>query len=511
MKKLLLYVSAGLLLGSITSCQKYLDINQDPDRIVETKAPMDLLLTNVQVNIGFAGGSDLFRYPALFMQHFTGQGVGPITQTQDYDKYLIQSADVNNLWSGFNAVTLNDIEIIIRQATANNSPHFRGVAKLLKAYTYQHMVDAFGNVPFSEAQQTSANTSPKYDDGAAIYTSLLTMIDEGIADINQTTSAASPGTTSVIYAGTWATRRANWVRFGNTLKLRLLIHYSKLNPTLMVSSITALVNSSGVSFMAANADNFEMPFFNVTDRQNSIHQFEIRRPNHLFAGKFLVDAMNSKLDPRRPSYFVPFPANSGLYVGGVAGVPASQNFSRMHTYLRGAVTVAGTPIATGSQAGSYNALPTAGGIGYDGTAPSRMLTFAEYNFIRAEAALAGAPGSAQTFFQAGITASMQAAGVSAGDITIYLTVNGTLTGSNANMLSQIIAEKYIANYGVIQECWTDWRRTGYPAISMVPNAVTTAIPRILPYPQSEADANQKFPGQRSDFHSVANRTFWDKP
>jgi hypothetical protein len=508
MKKLLLYVSAGLLIGSITSCQKYLDINQDGDRIVETKAPMDLLLTNIQVNTGFASGSDLFRYPALIMQQFTGQTQGAEVQTQQYEKYLLQSSDVNNLWSTFNATTINDAEVIIAQATANNSPYYRGIAKLIKAYNYQHLVDAFGNIPYSDAQKTSANTSPKYDDAAAIYTSLLSLIDEAIADLNQPTSAFSPGTNSLIYAGSFATKKANWIKFGYTLKLRLLIHYSKSDNAGMVSKITALVNNPAATFFASNADNFEMPFYNVTNRQNPIHQFEISRPNYLFANKFLIDAMNAKSDPRRPFFFTQFPAGSGNYAGGIAGAPQSQNYSRMHTYLRGAAS-GGVPTSSGA----YNPLPsnTPAGITYDGTAPIRMLTFAEYNFIRAEAALYGAPGVAQTFFQAGITASMQAAGVAATDIATYIAANGTLTGSTANMLSQIIAEKYVANYGVMQECWSDWRRTGYPAITKVGNAVIAQIPRILPYPQSEADANQNFPGQKSDLFSTANRTFWDKP
>ena len=86
------------------------------------------------------------------------------------------------MWNLFYATTLNDIEVIIRLATEQSSPSYRGVAKLLKAYNYHQLVDAFGNIPFSEAQQTSSNTSPKYDDGAVIYASLITMIDEALAD-----------------------------------------------------------------------------------------------------------------------------------------------------------------------------------------------------------------------------------------------------------------------------------------------------------------------------------------
>jgi hypothetical protein len=501
MKKIRIILSVFTTSLVLTSCTKYLDINKDPDRIAENSAPMDLLFTNAAVNVGFASGSDLFRYPALLMQQLSGQSTGAETQTQQYEKYLLQSADVNNLWSSFYATTLNDLEIVIRQATSRNAPHYRGVAKLLKAYCYHHLVDAFGNIPYSETQQTSGNTSPKYDNGSQIYDNLFVLIDEAIVDINQTTSSLSPGTNAMIYSGSFATRRANWIRFANTLKLRLLIHYSKLDRPGMVTKITALVNTPGIQFMAANSDNFEMPFFSVTNRQNSIHQFELSRTNNLFPNKFLVDTMNADNDPRRPFYFTQFPAGSGQYVGAKAADLPSQLYSRMHVYLRGAAT-GGTPLANGS----YNPLPPSG-ITYDGTAPARMLTFAEYNFIRAEAALYGAPGVAQTFFQEGIRASMQSAGVATADINTYLTTYGTLTGSMENMIRQIITEKYVASYGVMQEAWTDWRRTGYPAISRVSNAVTTNIPRSLPYPQSEVDANRNFPGQKPNLDV---RVFWDR-
>ncbi len=499
MKKIVIILTAAV---ALSSCKKYLDINKDPDNIVETDAPMALLLTNTTINTGFVGGSDLFRYAALLTQQLSGQTTGGETQTQQYEKYLIQSADVNNLWSTFYATTLNDLEVIIKQAAAKNAPYYSGVAKLLKAYNYQLIVDAWGNVPFSESQQTTANLSPKFDDASQIYTQLLALIDNGLSDLNATSSSLAPGTNSTIYSGTFSTKKANWIKFGNVLKLRILLHYSKLDKASMVSKITALVNSGSASFFTSNADNFEMPFVNQNNRQNPIHQFELQRTNYLFPNKFMVDMMNAKADPRRPFYFTAFPAGSNAYVGAKAADPSSQKYSRMHVFLRGAAS-GGTPNADGS----YNALPSAGGITYTGDAPIRMLTFAEYNFIRAEAALYGAPGDPQAFFQAGITASMTNAGVAAADIATYIAANGVLTGTADQQLQQIINEKFIASYGVVLEPWTDWRRTGYPAISKVSNAVTADIPRSLPYPQSEIDANKNAPPQKTD---LLVRVFWDK-
>jgi type II secretory pathway pseudopilin PulG len=135
-----------------------------------------------------------------------------------------------------------------------------------------------------------------------------------------------------------------------------------------------------------------------------------------------------------------------------------------------------------------------------------MLTFAEYNFIRAEVALYGAPGDAQTFFQAGIRASMQAAGVATAQIDAYIAANGTLTGSESDKVRQIIEEKFVANFGVAVEAWNDWRRTGFPAISAPSNALFPNTPRSFFYPQSEIDLNPNAPAQKV---SMDERVFWD--
>ncbi len=499
MKRNAIIFSVAFLTISLSSCKKYLDINQDPDRILAVQAPLDLLLTNTTVNTGFDGGSDLFRYSSLLSQQLSGQTTGGETQTQAFEKYNIQSADVNNQWISSYANTLNDLETIIQQAATIQAPHYSGVAKLLKAFNYQLLVDSWGDIPFSEALKTTENLFPKYDNDEDIYKEIIKLIDEGTAEINSTTSSVSPGSNSTIYPGSFSSRKANWVKFANTLKLRIYIHYSKFDKAFMLSQINALVGNAATTFFASNADNFEMPFFNETERQNPIHQFQIRREDYLFANAFLVNLMNTNSDPRRPTYFTEFPAGSGSYLGALSGDPASKKYSRIHTFLRGATTSVGV---AGSD-GSY----TESAIKYTGDAPIRLLTYAEYNFIRAEAAVYGGPGDAETFYKEGITASMKSAGVSDANIALYLAANGTLAGSESEKVERIIEEKYVASYGVVIEPWTDWRRTGFPAISKVSNAVTTDIPRSLPYPQSEIDLNPNSPGQKPD---LLVRVFWDK-
>ena len=219
-----------------------------------------------------------------------------------------------------------------------------------------------------------------------------------------------------------------------------------------------------------------MDFVASAGAQNPIAQFETARPDYLVANKLMVDMMNTKVDPRRASYFTTV---GGNFVGAVGGAPASPVlYSHIGSYLTGA----------------------------DGEAPIRMLTFAEYNFIRAEAALRfGVTGDAQTFFVAGITASMEDAGVDAADIATYIALNGTLAGTPAQQIQQIIEEKFVANFGIAVEPWTDWRRTGFPALAVPPNAVVNFVPRSLYYPQSEIDLNTN----ATQKTGMDVRVFWD--
>ena len=480
---------------AVSSCKKMLDINKNPDAIPDSNSPIAQLLTSAQVNLGFEGGSDLFRYATLIMQHMSGGASDP-NQSNAYYRYNITGSDLNNVWSSINATTLSDLELILKGASGT-SPYYTGIAKILKAYEYSLVVDVWGKVPYTQAQQLSENTQPVYDDDATIYPKLIALLNEAVTDLNASSSVLTPGTNSVMYTGTYSTIKTNWIKLANTLRLRLLLHYSKKDPAFCVAQITALVNTSGITFMASNADGFQMAFYDVANQRNPISQFEVSRPNYVFADAKMVGMMTAKNDPRRPFYFTDFPLGSGLYVGVSATAPPAapnNNYSRINTFLRGAITTAA--------AGTNSAV-------YSGAAPQRMLPFAEYNFIRAEAALMGAPGSAQQFFTDGITASMKEAGVSDANITTYLTANGTLAGTNAQKLQQIIEEKYIALFGVSVEPWTDWRRTGYPALSVPTNAINTvsAVPRTLFYPQSEIDLNPNCPGQKGA--DLQARVFWD--
>ena len=486
--KLFTLAAAGAMsLGLLGSCEKFLDVNQNPNAVLV--APASNLLVAAETSLGFLMGSDLHRYTSLVVQQFSGQG-GSGIQTAEYDRYNITPTDINNVWRGaIYAGSLADMQKLIDQTQAT-SPKYAGIAKITKGFLFSVTTDAFGDIPFSEALQFDKNFAPKYDASAAVYTGIIALLNDGISDLKKQ-SLLTPGNDDLIYGGDLA----KWERMANTLKLRLYLHsFPKVTAT-SNADFAALLAASTSIFFRNNADNFQMRFEAIANRNNPIDQFEKSRNNTFFPSVTLVNLMNAKADPRRPAYLTLLPATSttpASYVGAANGTGVNgvfSNFSRMNTYLRG------NPIAGGS---GFN--------NFDGTAPIRMLTFAEYNLILAEYyARTGNLASAQISLVAGITASMDDAGVVATDRAAYIAARPVLTAANA--VQTIIEEKFIANYGVAVEPWTDYRRTGFPALIVPANSSISSILRILPYSDLERTSNPNTPARPN---LTTPTVFWDR-
>ena len=167
-----------------------------------------MVLSAAERNIAnnLALGSGLGSTFAIYTHQITGR-VGA-------DRYGAGSAGWEALYSA-----IANLNVIIQRGTEENRFVYAGIAKILKAYTFSMLVDVYGDVPFSEFDKFEEGiTQPKFDKGSDIYPELLTLIDEGIADINNTTpNASKPGDDDYIYKG----NTTNWIKAANTLKLKL--------------------------------------------------------------------------------------------------------------------------------------------------------------------------------------------------------------------------------------------------------------------------------------------------
>ena len=126
-----------------------------------------------------------------------------------------------------------------------------------------------------------------------------------------------------------------------------------------------------------------------------------------------------------------------------------------------------------------------GGFWTSQASPLPLITYAEVKFMEAEIAAQGGADVTATVRDA-IRANMEYMGVPEEGINLYL-----LGISNPN-LATVMDEKYKAVYPNSRVAWSDYRRTGFPALSVPSNASTdfysgpvNDVPARFIYPESE--------------------------
>ncbi|HEU5290406.1 MAG TPA: SusD/RagB family nutrient-binding outer membrane lipoprotein, partial [Cyclobacteriaceae bacterium] len=379
MKKYILTIRTGVLalvLLIVSSCDDWMDDNINPNAVLS--APPSQMLASAVGTFGFvAGGSDLFRYSAIWSQQITAQAG---RQTENYSKYNLSDTEVNGVWrTNLYGAILMDLEQLLKSDPVTTHPHYFGMAKVLKAFTYTYLVDFWGDVPFSEALQGASNVQPAIDDDAVIYPQLLTLLDEAIIDLKATSaSLTGPGNNDYIFTG----NASKWIRTANVLKLRIYLKLANTPGFNTADIATFITNTPATEFMTANSDDFQHPFVaSLSGRQNPTHQFILSRTDDICTSSTLINLMNGKADPRRVNYFTPAPFSPAAYstpptgttgyVGlqpGFGGGIVNNTLSRLHRFVRGAVTTTTIP------AGPNLTVTGSSSLSYDGGAPSNILT-----------------------------------------------------------------------------------------------------------------------------------------
>jgi len=425
--------------------------------------------------MGFANSNDLDRATSALAQHIAGVG----NQTAAYDVYNLDG-NFDNQWNGeIYGINLSDLQILIDQYS-ETSPAYSGIAKLEMAYLFSIATDIWGEVPYSQAAQGLKFTNPRFDKQEDIYqgnsalgiTSLFDLVKSGLADLAKTSNVFVPGSDDIVYKGD----RTKWARMGNTLLLKFAIQISNKNPALATSTIASVI--TGNNYINSNALDFEVPFAAPVGNQNALYTFNnLNRTGDQMLSTRLLNLEKSLNDTVRLAKF--FTKPNGVFTsfdnGATGAAPALATRSKYNTYLTGT----------------------------SGEAPIRLLTYAQVKFILAESALIlGTTGVANTFYQEGITASMQKVGMTAAEISNYFTTNPTvvtLSGTTEQQRAQIITQKYISWIGNGIEAYNDYRRTGYPPLTLVNNAQgdnPNVIPTRLPYTITELSSNPNAPNPR---------------
>jgi len=471
MKKIILIAAIATMLFS---CDKFVDVNQNPNNPLDV--PPATLLPTTTVGMAFANSNELGRATSVLVQY----NAGAANQVLQEDRFDLDNL-LDNQWNGeIYGNTLNDLQILIEKNQATN-PVYAGVAKIEKAYTISMATDLWGDVPYSQAGQGLSFPQPRFDKQEDIYQgnatlgiqSLFDLVKEGIADLDKT-STFRPGADDLIYKGDVA----KWKRAGNTLLLKFALQISKKNPQLAKSTIESVL--AGNNYINSNLLDFEVPFGTGQGNQNPHYSFNnVNRPGDLMLSSRFLALSRSLNDTVRLGKFYTKP--TGNFVALENGI---------------ALNIVPPAQATRSK---YNVYVT----GTSGEAPIRLLTNFQVQFILAEAALTlGTPGDPNTYFQAGIRASMLKTGMTVAEVDNYFATNPsvvTLGGTADEKRQQILLQKYIAWVGNAIETYDDWRRTGFPPLPLPQNPVgdnPNVTPARLPYTPNELTRNPNAPNPR---------------
>jgi len=458
-----------------SSCKKALDINSDPSRLTPEQANLSGLLA---ATIQFTATSffNVGQYGNSYPQYLAGFN----TYEANIDAYNPYGFD--NIWESGYRDAMPNLKEMIARAESLGAPQYSGIGKTLMALLLMQSTDIWGDLPYSQAFMGPSVPSPVYDKQEDIYnTSLKALLDGAIADLAKpvpTAAALKVGTSDLIFGGTVA----SWQKAAYGARARYYLNLSNRNAA-------NLVNAAADAALAV-----DVTLRSAIDVQLKYSQ-ERPSPWYTNLGQPAITAKQ-----HRPSYFLVNLMNGTGYFAGVTDPRLPKLFDN-----NGAATYIGRPVGALSNeqgANLANADITERTFYGARTSPVPILTYAEMQFIRAEALLPTDQAAAYAAYINGIKGNMEKLGVDAAAITAY-TGNPVVTKGGNITITDVMLQKYIALF-LQMETWTDMRRyqysaTVYPGLKPpLKNLLGTSYVQRAKYPDNE-------PGRNPNVPQVANQ------
>ena len=465
-------IAIGLTIAALafTGCtDNFEELNTRPDAIIASNVDAGLLgqgfaYAQMKALYGHPGGSTSGFQTAqslfadLYAQYFA------TTQVNfDSDRYTQVGSWSNGAWNTFYGQAAPSIKFVEDFSAENNLPVENAFAKILRVHAYHRITDYWGPIIYSSFG--NAERTVPYDTQESVYKDFFVTLDEAVAVLKENVGGSAFANHDQLYGGS----AADYLRFANSLRLRLALRVKYVEPELAKSEAEKAV-ADGV--MMSNDDNAMMattvnsrnPYWIITDW------------NEFRMSALMESVLLGFEDPRVHVYFSPTlvyqedgigPRYKGLR-NGVAKENIVSTLSHQHSDM-------GTRFLNESRGGS-----PAG-------PPMRVMSSAEVYFLRAEGALEGwnMQGTAEELYNKGIEMSMteERIGASPAEVEAYINSTNTpvplndawntpassdipvkfLTGANKEkQLEQIITQKWIALYPDGWEAWAELRRTKYP-------------------------------------------------
>ncbi len=497
----------------LASCSKnsLQDINIDPNRPLEVPTPTILLSAQKQLIDNLRNENISLRGTNLFAQYYsqyiyTDQSRYDIPRTYADTYWDNAYKALNNLQE---IITLNTNEVTKEKAaagTVGSNTNQIAIARILKAFGFLNLTDVFGDIPyesygnkdasFQALQQTPEILSPVYASQEEIYKDILNELKAAGDTLKKYSSLNTFGAYDIIYGG----KNEKWAKFANSLRLRVATRIKTKLPTVAEEHFTDALDKGVFS---SNDDNAIFKYQATAPNEAPLFRATVTANRRDFSvSHVLINLLKGELgtvnavDPRLAIYARPNQA--GQYVGQPYGLGTQA----AGLYKIEEISLPGTVV----NAANYGEV---------------LQEYAEVLFLIAEH-----KGWAADEYEAGVKASLERWGVSAGNVNTYLAALPAADKEN------VLNQKYIALYTQGSEAWAEIRRTGFPTFLVKPgdivwtrvvSGVTTQykfeslfsnqIPTRLFYPDKEKAVNLKnyqsaVSNQGNDL--ITTRLWWNK-
>ena len=486
--KLVKYMGLGAAMLLMASCtSKFEEYNTNPYEPTTVPA-VDLLSKMFEVYASSQQNSCQMNN-TMWGCH-SGQVTTPTTWNKGENLFAYYNPAFN-----FNEATFNDFNgkiltnLFKIETLTNKQGTVYALAQLTRVFAMMRVACLQGPLPYTQIKQ--GVTAVAYDDEPTAWHAMFDDLDASIAVLKSLNGQVYASLVSVDQFFNGDTGK--WLRFANTLKLRMAIRISGIEPEFAKQKAEEAV-ADGV--MASVEDSA----WDTTNSNQGVNGYSVVDGwGEVRANACLVSYMNGYNDPRRAKYFTEQKVNNqGGYIGvrsGTASAPSPAIYDKYSRLL----------IATNKQA------------------PQPVMYAAEAAFLRAEGALKGwnMGGTAQKFYEEGIKLSFQEFGVESA-LDKYLaddkskpanytdpqgksnddyinkstvTIKWDEKATEAQKLERILTQKWIACFLDPMMGWADYRRTGYPQIFPAHHSANQSCTiargqRRIQFAQSEYNTNK---------------------
>lgn len=449
MKKISILFIALIALTNASCDKDFEKVNTDPNNAVAV--PAHLLLGNiVRINqntiYGMQQGGD--------MGMCWSQQVSKV-QYNNEERYTPRRGSIDVIWDNLYASVISDAQSMYALAETEGNTNLKGISLVLQANAFQILTDLYGPIPFTEFNK-AGNLKPVYDSQELVYTGIIDMLTR--ADVLLASGKGNvPASSDIVYGG----NTAKWRKLANSLKLKVLMRISKAKN--VSAQIQALVTAG--QLMSSTDDSAQLQYLAAQPDANPIYETVIFGTRSEYkVSSVLVKKLQALGDPRLAVFAQK--NNAGAYVGNVPGEENPSN---------------------------YNGFSALGSLYLNATLPGVILSYSQSEFLVAEAInegyVTGGTTAALARYKNAITANFKFNGIESSAAAYVALPNIEFTNQASGRI-QIGEQSWISLFGQGFEAWTEWRRTGYPALSIVVNATETAIPSRLYYNSQEISLNK---------------------